>query len=161
MPQTRKEKRKTFSLLKMRMEIVKLYHTVGLRGGRGAICMKESGEGTGGERRGEEESERRVRGEEWSGRRVYKGKNDKRKICFSPLHTKTLPELTVPQIRAVIDVWAYEYTELSKLPYLNYPFFFFYCFSFYLFLFYYFIILLFIILSFYYFTILLFYYFII
>jgi len=45
-------------------------------------------------------------------------------ICFSPLHTKTLPQLTVPQVRAVIDVWATEYEELSKLPYLRYATFF-------------------------------------
>jgi len=41
-------------------------------------------------------------------------------ICFSPVHSKTLPELSPEQIRAVIDIWAREYEELSKLPFLKY-----------------------------------------
>jgi len=45
-------------------------------------------------------------------------------ICFSPLHTKTLPELEIKEIRNVVDIWATEYTALSELPYLKYALFF-------------------------------------
>ena len=37
-----------------------------------------------------------------------------RVICFSPKHNLTLPEMPVDSIRAVIDVWAEETTELGK-----------------------------------------------
>ncbi|MGB3471949.1 MAG: UDP-glucose--hexose-1-phosphate uridylyltransferase [Erythrobacter sp.] len=36
-----------------------------------------------------------------------------RVICFSPDHSKTLPELSLPQIRAVIDTWADQTSELG------------------------------------------------
>ena len=36
-----------------------------------------------------------------------------RVICFSPRHDLTLPRLPVPEIRAVIDVWAQQETELG------------------------------------------------
>ena len=35
-------------------------------------------------------------------------------ICFSPDHSKTLPELPVPAIRQVIDTWCEQVAELSK-----------------------------------------------
>jgi len=37
-----------------------------------------------------------------------------RVICFSPDHSKTLPELPVPAIRAVIDTWCEQVTDLAK-----------------------------------------------
>ncbi len=37
-----------------------------------------------------------------------------RVICFSPDHSKTLPEMTVPAIRQVVDTWCEQITELSK-----------------------------------------------
>jgi len=37
-----------------------------------------------------------------------------RVICFSPDHSKTLPELATPQIRGVIDTWSSQISELSK-----------------------------------------------
>jgi UDPglucose--hexose-1-phosphate uridylyltransferase len=37
-----------------------------------------------------------------------------RVICFSPDHSKTLPELSLEQIRAVIDIWAEQTTELGQ-----------------------------------------------
>lgn len=37
-----------------------------------------------------------------------------RVICFSPDHSKTLPELPVPAIRQVIDTWCEQVAELSK-----------------------------------------------
>ena len=37
-----------------------------------------------------------------------------RVICFSPDHSKTLPELQTPQIRAVIDTWDEQINELGK-----------------------------------------------
>ena len=35
-------------------------------------------------------------------------------ICFSPDHGKTLPVMPVEAIRNVVDLWASEFTELSK-----------------------------------------------
>jgi UDPglucose--hexose-1-phosphate uridylyltransferase len=37
-----------------------------------------------------------------------------RVICFSPDHSKTLPELPVPAIRQVIDTWCEQVTDLAK-----------------------------------------------
>lgn len=37
-----------------------------------------------------------------------------RVICFSPDHSKTLPELPVPAIRQVIDTWCEQVADLSK-----------------------------------------------
>jgi len=37
-----------------------------------------------------------------------------RVICFSPDHSKTLPELPVPAIRAVINTWCEQVTDLAK-----------------------------------------------
>ncbi len=36
-----------------------------------------------------------------------------RVICFSPRHDLTLPEMTLPEIRGVIDVWAVQSAELG------------------------------------------------
>jgi len=38
-----------------------------------------------------------------------------RVVCFSPRHDLTLPEMAVPEIRAVVDVWAEQISELGKL----------------------------------------------
>ena len=35
-------------------------------------------------------------------------------ICFSPDHSKTLPQLSVEDIRSVIDVWAEQVVELGQ-----------------------------------------------
>ena len=43
-----------------------------------------------------------------------------RVICFSPRHDLTLAEMTVPQIREVVDVWAEQYTELGALDFVHY-----------------------------------------
>jgi len=37
-----------------------------------------------------------------------------RVICFSPRHDLTLPEMEVPDIRCVVDVWAEQITELGQ-----------------------------------------------
>lgn len=37
-----------------------------------------------------------------------------RVICFSPDHSKTLPLLSVPEIRRVVDLWSSQYAELSQ-----------------------------------------------
>ncbi|MEH6452078.1 MAG: UDP-glucose--hexose-1-phosphate uridylyltransferase [Psychromonas sp.] len=37
-----------------------------------------------------------------------------RVICFSPDHSKTIPELSVPKIRSVIDTWNEQINELGK-----------------------------------------------
>ncbi len=37
-----------------------------------------------------------------------------RVMCFSPDHSKTLPELSAPEIRTVVDLWAAQEAELSS-----------------------------------------------
>lgn len=44
----------------------------------------------------------------------HSARGTSRVICFSPDHSKTLPELPVPAIREVIDTWSEQVTELSK-----------------------------------------------
>ncbi|MEZ4674648.1 MAG: galactose-1-phosphate uridylyltransferase [Caldilineaceae bacterium] len=43
-----------------------------------------------------------------------------RVICFSPRHDLTLPEMSIADIRRVIDVWAEQVAELGNLPDVNY-----------------------------------------
>ena len=43
-----------------------------------------------------------------------------RVICFSPRHDLTLSEISVPEIRKVVDLWEQEYLELGALDYINY-----------------------------------------
>lgn len=43
-----------------------------------------------------------------------------RVICFSPRHDLTLPEMTMDQIRRVVDVWAAQVEELGARPDINY-----------------------------------------
>lgn len=38
-----------------------------------------------------------------------------RVICFSPDHSKTMPELSQPQVREIVDVWASQSAELGAL----------------------------------------------
>jgi UDPglucose--hexose-1-phosphate uridylyltransferase len=39
-----------------------------------------------------------------------------RVICFSPRHDVSLPDLTVPSIRSVVDLWTEEYLRLGSRP---------------------------------------------
>jgi len=39
-----------------------------------------------------------------------------RVICFSPRHDLSLPDMEVPAIRAVVDLWAEQYAELGSRP---------------------------------------------
>ena len=41
-------------------------------------------------------------------------------ICFSPKHNLTLPEMDVPSIRKVVDLWIENFKELSERPDINY-----------------------------------------
>lgn len=41
-------------------------------------------------------------------------KGECRVICFSPRHDLTLPEMSLPEIRAVVDTWAAQTTELGQ-----------------------------------------------
>ncbi|MCU0495577.1 MAG: UDP-glucose--hexose-1-phosphate uridylyltransferase [Chloroflexaceae bacterium] len=43
-----------------------------------------------------------------------------RVVCFSPRHDLSLGRLEVPAIRAVVDEWANQVTELGALPFVNY-----------------------------------------
>jgi UDPglucose--hexose-1-phosphate uridylyltransferase len=42
-----------------------------------------------------------------------------RVICFSPRHNLSLPDLSLPEIRAVVDVWAQQYEQLGARPDIN------------------------------------------
>ena len=41
-------------------------------------------------------------------------------ICFSPRHDLTLPEMSVQEILAVVNVWGQQYNELGALEEINY-----------------------------------------
>ncbi len=43
-----------------------------------------------------------------------------RVVCLSPRHDLTLPELSLPEVRAVVDVWVEQYQELGALPEIHY-----------------------------------------
>jgi UDPglucose--hexose-1-phosphate uridylyltransferase len=43
-----------------------------------------------------------------------------RVVCFSPRHDLTLAEMSVPAIRRVVDVWAEQYLDLGRRPFINY-----------------------------------------
>lgn len=43
-----------------------------------------------------------------------------RVICFSPRHDLTLAKMSVPEIRAVVDVWAEQYVELGSRDDIGY-----------------------------------------
>jgi UDPglucose--hexose-1-phosphate uridylyltransferase len=43
-----------------------------------------------------------------------------RVICFSPRHDWTLPDMPLPDIRRVVDVWAEQTRELSGLDFVHY-----------------------------------------
>lgn len=40
-------------------------------------------------------------------------------VCFSDNHGLTLPEMSLEEIKAVVDLWQKEYTEIGKLDYIN------------------------------------------
>ncbi len=41
-------------------------------------------------------------------------------ICFSPRHDLTLPEMELPDIIKVVDLWQKEYLDLGSKPFINY-----------------------------------------
>jgi UDPglucose--hexose-1-phosphate uridylyltransferase len=43
-----------------------------------------------------------------------------RVICFSPRHDLTLAQMSIPETREVIDLWAAQYAELAASPSINY-----------------------------------------
>ena len=43
-----------------------------------------------------------------------------RVICFSPRHDWTLPDMPLPDIRRVVDVWAEQTTELGAMDWIRY-----------------------------------------
>ena len=43
-----------------------------------------------------------------------------RVVCFSPKHNLTLAELSVSEIKKIVDVWAKEYEDLGKRDFINY-----------------------------------------
>jgi UDPglucose--hexose-1-phosphate uridylyltransferase len=43
-----------------------------------------------------------------------------RVVCFHPDHSLTIPRMTLPEVRVVIDTWAEQYAELGSRPELRY-----------------------------------------
>ncbi len=43
-----------------------------------------------------------------------------RVVCFSPRHDRTLPQLPLQAVEAVIHTWAAQTAELGRLPFVNY-----------------------------------------
>ncbi|RKT01728.1 UDP-glucose--hexose-1-phosphate uridylyltransferase [Chryseobacterium defluvii] len=43
-----------------------------------------------------------------------------RVVCFSENHSLTLPEMSVEQIKSVVDVWQEQFNELAALDHINY-----------------------------------------
>lgn len=41
-------------------------------------------------------------------------------ICFSPRHDLTVPEMEVPEIKKVVDIWVNEYKELGSKDFISY-----------------------------------------
>lgn len=41
-------------------------------------------------------------------------------ICFSPDHSVTLPDMSIPDLVRVVTTWQEEFEALSKLPFINY-----------------------------------------
>ncbi|MFT4973345.1 MAG: UDPglucose--hexose-1-phosphate uridylyltransferase, partial [Saprospiraceae bacterium] len=53
---------------------------------------------------------------------LLKAKGEKgmcRVICFSPDHSLTLPDMTVPAIEKIVETWQDEYTTLGSKPFIN------------------------------------------
>jgi UDPglucose--hexose-1-phosphate uridylyltransferase len=42
-----------------------------------------------------------------------------RVVCFSPNHSLALPQMTVADIRRVVEVWAEQYVEIGSHPFIN------------------------------------------
>jgi UDPglucose--hexose-1-phosphate uridylyltransferase len=42
-----------------------------------------------------------------------------RVICYSPRHDLTMAQLSIPELRAVVDVWAEQYEQIGALPYIG------------------------------------------
>ena len=40
-------------------------------------------------------------------------------ICFSPRHDLTIPEMEIPEIKKVIDVWCQEFEAMGSMDYIN------------------------------------------
>lgn len=54
---------------------------------------------------------------------LFQAESDKgvcKVICFSPRHDLTVPEMDVPSIRKVVDVWCDEFKTLGAINYVNY-----------------------------------------
>jgi UDPglucose--hexose-1-phosphate uridylyltransferase len=43
-----------------------------------------------------------------------------RVVCFHPDHSLTIPRMTLPEVRVVVDAWAQQYAELGSRPELRY-----------------------------------------
>ena len=43
-----------------------------------------------------------------------------RVICFSPDHNLTLPEMSISQLKKIVEMWIAQYKELGEKPFINY-----------------------------------------
>lgn len=43
-----------------------------------------------------------------------------RVMCFSPRHDLTVPRMSLPELRGVIDAWVEQYSALAQIPWINY-----------------------------------------
>ncbi len=53
---------------------------------------------------------------------LFRAKSEKgfcKVICFSPRHDLTVPEMDVPAVRKVVDVWCREYKEIGNMDFIN------------------------------------------
>ena len=42
-----------------------------------------------------------------------------RVMCFSPRHDLTVPRMSLPELRGVVDAWVEQYVALGKIPWIN------------------------------------------
>lgn len=54
---------------------------------------------------------------------LFQAKSEKglcKVICFSPRHDLTIPQMSVEDIKKVVDVWVQEYEAMGKIDFINY-----------------------------------------
>lgn len=52
--------------------------------------------------------------------RAVSERGTSRVICYSPRHDLTMAQLSIPELRAVVDLWAEQYLEIGALPQIGY-----------------------------------------
>jgi UDPglucose--hexose-1-phosphate uridylyltransferase len=52
--------------------------------------------------------------------RAVSERGTSRVICYSPRHDLTMAQLSIPELRSVVDLWAEQYLEIGALPQIGY-----------------------------------------